>query len=54
MIIAYYSDKCNGIVLLNISTMRPNSILLNAYLPERYKIESGSMRRLVMVRFGIG
>jgi len=32
--------------------MRPISILLYAYLPEHYKIETGSMRRLVMVGFG--
>ena len=32
--------------------MRPISILCNVYLPEHYKIESGSSARLVMVRFG--
>lgn len=32
--------------------MRPISILCNAYLPENYKIESGSGAGLVMVRFG--
>lgn len=26
--------------------MRPNSILLNAYLSEHYKIESGSKRKV--------
>ena len=31
--------------------MRPISILFNAYLPEHYKIETGS-RRKVFVRFG--
>ena len=34
------------------SKLRPNSILFNAYPPERYKIESGSKRK-VFVRFGI-
>ena len=34
------------------SRLRPNSILFNAYPPERYKIESGSKRK-VFVRFGI-
>lgn len=29
--------------------MRPISILCNAYLPEHYKIETGSGARLVMV-----
>ncbi|PXX30500.1 hypothetical protein C7972_102124 [Arenibacter sp. ARW7G5Y1] len=32
--------------------MRPISILCNAYLPEHYKIETGSGARLVLVRFG--
>jgi len=35
--------------LFNISSMRPISILCNAYLPEHYKIETGSGARLVMV-----
>lgn len=34
------------------SSVRPISILLDANQPERYKIETGSMRRLVMVGFG--
>ena len=34
------------------SRLRPDSILFNAYPPERYKIESGSKRK-VFVRFGI-
>ena len=32
--------------------MRPIPILLNAYLSERYKIETGSSRGLVMVDLG--
>ena len=43
-IIEYQFYKSIGIVLLKHSTMRPNSILYNAYPPERYKIESGSLR----------
>ena len=34
------------------SSMRPISILLYAYQPEHYKIETGSVRGQVMVGFG--
>jgi len=39
-------------VIKGPSIYRPISILLIAYLPEHYKIETGSGSRLVIVRIG--
>ncbi len=41
-----------GIGQLNISTMLPNMILINAYLPEYYKIRSEPIRK-IFIRYGV-